>query len=74
MQTVAHLVFAALRTDAATDGDRLDAVSALTSDLLGRLTGQVEAMFPDGYVTSLFKNATKCRQLATAVQGLVSGS
>lgn len=62
-----------MRTDATTGGDQLGAAPALTSDLLGRLTGQVEVMFPDGYVTSLFKNATKCRQLATAVQGLLGG-
>jgi hypothetical protein len=73
---VAHLVFAVIRAGT-TDGDRtsgLDPVPALTRDLLDRLTGQVEATFPDSYLTSLFKNATKCRQLATAVQALLTTS
>lgn len=65
---VAHLVFAALAPE---DGDWtgvLERVPAVTSDMLNRVIDQVEAMFPDSYITSLFKNTTKCRQIATAVR------
>jgi hypothetical protein len=64
---VAHLVFDMLRQRHLAGDAQLDAVPELTRDLLRRLTGQVEAMFPDSYITSLFKNTDKCRQLATAV-------
>ncbi|QSB16693.1 AIPR family protein [Natronosporangium hydrolyticum] len=65
----AHLVFRAM---AATDepDERTDrGVRDLTRVMLGHLIDEVEAAFPDNYVTSLFKNTTKCRQLATVIQG-----
>jgi hypothetical protein len=73
---VAHLVFAELGPVAVRDEDgwagRLAAVPPLTRHLLDRLTEQVEAMFPDSYLASLFKNTTKCRQLVTAVRGMLA--
>jgi hypothetical protein len=65
----AHLVFQML--PCVLDGTRPlgEAVPVLTSKHLEHLIEEVERQFPDGYIASLFKNATKCRQLATAVQG-----
>jgi hypothetical protein len=65
----AHLVFQML--PCVLDGTRPlgEAVPVLTRNLLEHLIEEVERQFPDGYIASLFKNATKCRQLATAVQG-----
>jgi hypothetical protein len=67
-RVVAHLVFQALTP---ADGDWtgvLDRVPVVTVDMLGRVLDQVEWMFPESYITSLFKNTTKCRQIATAVR------
>jgi hypothetical protein len=65
----AHLVFQALPDLPGSVQTLSDAVPALTRDLLDRLIEEVERQFPDGYIASLFKNATKCRQLVTAVCG-----
>jgi len=69
---VAHLVFAELRrAGAPPSGDwsqALAAVPTAVDSVLAHLIRYVERCFGDNYVTSLFKNATKCRQLATLVQ------
>jgi len=70
---VAHLVFAELkRTGATMPGtdwtDVLTSVPTMVGDLLDLLIRHVELDFADNYITSLFKNVTKCRQLASSVQ------
>jgi AIPR protein len=70
---VAHLVFAELnRTDAVHAGEDwgevLMTVPAIVDKVLRLLIKYVALDFADNYVTSLFKNVTKCRQLAASVQ------
>jgi hypothetical protein len=40
----------------------------MAGELLDLLIRYVELDFADNYITSLFKNVTKCRQLASSVQ------
>jgi AIPR protein len=65
---ISHLVFAQLRAMSdASEQTRLDKVPELTYDCLEHVANQVEANFGDNYITSLFKNVTKCRQITSAV-------
>ncbi len=65
---IAHLVFANLRASSElSEDERLAQVLATTSEMLHRVIRHVETDFADSYVTSLFKNTTKCRQIASAV-------
>jgi hypothetical protein len=42
-------------------------VPELTSEMLQSLTEQVESAFSQNYITSLFKNASRCRVLVSSV-------
>jgi hypothetical protein len=65
---IAHLVFAKLRASSElSEDERLAQVPATTCEMLHRVIRHVEADFADSYVTSLFKNTTKCRQITSAV-------
>jgi hypothetical protein len=65
---IAHLVFDWLRRASELSEDtRLVRVTPTTSQILHHVIRHVEADFADSYVTSLFKNTTKCRQIASAV-------
>lgn len=70
---VLHLVFGELAHDRIDDADadwgpELDRVPALTGEMLTCLTAQVEQHFSQNYITSLFKNASRCRALVEAVK------
>jgi AIPR protein len=65
---VAHLVFRALDRSDIDDplsnwNSRLDAVPGLARTALVEITSTVETEFAENYVTSLFKNVSKCRYL-----------
>jgi AIPR protein len=67
-----HLVFRELDMDLAEDrGDPWDAelasVSTRTEALLDLMIKQVEAEYPSNYITSLFKNASRCTVLVALV-------
>jgi hypothetical protein len=70
---VAHLVFAEMhRRELGGAGEDwtplLGTIPPLVELVLALLIKHVGAQFADNYVTSLFKNVTKCRQLAALVQ------
>jgi len=65
---VTHLVFRALDRSDIDDplsnwNSRLDAVPGLARTALVEITSTVETEFAENYVTSLFKNVSKCRYL-----------
>jgi hypothetical protein len=69
---VLHLVFRELALDEIDDPDsdwdaQVARVPELTSEMLQSLTEQVESAFSQNYITSLFKNASRCRVLVSSV-------
>ncbi|MDG9674346.1 AIPR family protein [Micromonospora sp. DH14] len=77
---VAHLVFRQIdmsRIDSPDENwaKQLEAVPDLTSTVLNLLTQHVEDAYGNNYITSLFKNATRCRDLVDRVRNdLVSST
>lgn len=65
---VAHLVFHMLDMSEVDDPDLdwskiLDTVPKLTLSIVKMLTERVESMYANNYITSLFKNASRCKDL-----------
>lgn len=69
---IAHLVFQALPKDALNDPstnmeDLLDSVPALVEQMYKRVVEVVTASYPTNYLASLFKNASRCKDIASKV-------
>jgi hypothetical protein len=70
---ILHLVFRELRLDRIDDPDfdwdrETSDIPERTERALSLLIQNVESLFPGSYVTSLFKNITKCRQLTESIR------
>jgi hypothetical protein len=68
---ILHLVFRALPVDEFSDPDFgfesvAQRVGPITADVMDRLTSLIDELFPKNYVASLFKNASKTKELAQA--------
>ena len=68
-----HLVFDLLDRSGIDDplvdwAQRLDQVPPLALQVLGAMTFVVETNFAENYVTRLFKNISKCRDLVAVVK------
>jgi hypothetical protein len=63
---VAHLVFRALQSGGDPDAN----IGPITLQMLDRTTERVQSEYSGAYPASLFKNTTKCRDLAKYVLGL----
>jgi hypothetical protein len=71
---VLHLVFRALDLQRIDDPEfnwsrELEKVPELAEKILGALIDEVEESYSSSYVTSLFKNTSKCRDLAGKIRG-----
>ena len=70
---IAHLVYQALRggslSNQQTDMDALlPTVSTLVADKYQAVVDVIEACYPTNYLASLFKNASRCRDIASRAQ------
>lgn len=76
---VLHLVFRELNTSSMDDhkadwDSELASVSQITPEILAELIRAVKSEYGDRYVTSLFKNATRCKRLVEVVSNARAAS